>query len=569
MNKIKYTILAGFLLSILYSCDSYLDRELSTDLTYNEVTRYYSYSRSRVAAVYARIAPGFLNINDAMMASATDEAEHTIESSSIQMFNLGSWNAYSNPDNAWPTYYKAIRDANLVLVSLDSIDFDIYKYDPRQQQVYQARLEEVNRWKYEIRFLRAYFYFELVKRYGGVPILTEAIANVNDNFNNIKRNTLEQCIKFITDECDSTAKVLPVRYGSDDLGRATSIAALALKSRILLYQASDLWNTPAWAESYADNALISISGNRVEMWKKAADAAKAVIELAEGNGYYIHPDYNSLFGSTNFTNDEILFARRDGDSYWFERLNYSIGFNLGQSGTTPSQNLVDAYETLNGKNINSEGSGYDKNDPYSNRDPRLKYSILTNDICFKGRNMEMWNGGKDAPPIANATKTGYYLRKYVNENLNLLTNQTSVHSWVIFRLAEFYLNYAEALNEYSPGHKEIKESVDKIRQRENVGLPPLPDGLSQDEMRNSIRNERRVEFAFEDHRAWDLRRWMSAVDILNAPLQGMKVTKKQDNTFIYEPVKVEDRVFSPKMYFYPIPQNEVMIVEGIVQNPLW
>ena len=183
--------------------------------------------------------------------------------------------------------------------------------------------------------------------------------------------------------------------------------------------------------------------------------------------------------------------------------------------------------------------------------------------------MELWNGGKDAPPIANATKTGYYLRKYVNENLNLLTNQTSVHSWVIFRLAEFYLNYAEALNEYSPGHKEIKESVDKIRQRENVGLPPLPDGLSQDEMRNSIRNERRVEFAFEDHRAWDLRRWMSAVDILNAPLQGMKVTKKQDNTFIYEPVKVEDRVFSPKMYFYPIPQNEVMIVEGIVQNPLW
>lgn len=569
MNKIKYTLLAAILLSILYSCDSYLDRELTTDLTYNEVTRYYSYSRSRVAAVYARIAPGFLNLNDAMMASATDEAEHTIESSSIQMFNLGSWNAYSNPDNAWSTCYKAIRDANLVLVSLDSIDFDIYKYDPRQQDVYQARLKEVNRWKYEIRFLRAYFYFELVKRYGGVPLLTEAVKDVNANFNSIKRNSLEECIKFIVDECDSTAKVLPARYGSDDLGRATSVAALALKSRLLLYKASDLWNTPAWAGSYSESALISVTGNRTEMWKEAAEAAKAVIELAETNGYYIHPDYTSLFGSTNFLNDEILFVRRDGASYWFERLNYSIGFNLGQSGTTPSQNLVDAYEMLNGKSINSEESGYNKDDPYSNRDPRLNYSILTNNTKFKGRNMEMWNGGKDAPPIANATRTGYYLRKYVNEDLNLLTNQTSVHSWVIFRLAEFYLNYAEALNEYSPGHEDIQKSVNKIRQRENVNLPPLPTGLSQDVMRDKIRHERRVELAFEDHRAWDLRRWMLAVEVLNAPLQGMKITKKQDETFIYEPVKVEDRVFFPKMYFYPIPQNEVMIVEGIVQNPLW
>lgn len=569
MNKMKYILWTVILLNILCSCDSYLDRELTTDLTYNEVTRYYSYSRSRVAAIYARITPGFLNINDAMMASATDEAEHTIESSSVQMFNLGSWNAYSNPDNAWPTCYKAIRDANLLLVSLDSIDFDIYKYDPRQQDVYQARMEEVNRWKYEVRFLRAYFYFELVKRYGGVPLLTEAVGEVNADFNSIKRNSLEQCIRFIIDECDSTSKVLPARYGSDDLGRATSVAALALKSRVLLYKASDLWNTPSWADGYSENALISVTGNRTALWKEAADAAKAVIELAEANGYYIHPDYTSLFGSANFLNDEILFARRDGASYWFERLNYSIGFNLGQSGTTPSQNLVDAYEMLNGKSINSDGSGYDRNNPYSNRDPRLGYSILTNNARFKGRNMEMWNGGKDAPPIANATRTGYYLRKYVNEDLNLLTNQTSVHSWVIFRLGEFYLNYAEALNEYAPGHEDIQKAVNKIRQRENVSLPPLPAGLSQQAMRDKIRNERRVELAFEDHRGWDLRRWMLAADVLNAPLRGMKVTKKQDDNFEYETVEVEDRVFSPKMYFYPIPQNEVMIVEGIVQNPLW
>ncbi len=569
MNKIKYSIPAIFLLLILYSCDSYLDRELSTDLTYNEVTRYYSYSRSRVAAIYARVNTGFLIINDAMMASATDEAEHTIESSSIQMFNLGSWNAYSNPDNLWPSYYKAIRDANLLLVSLDSIDFDIYKYDPEQQQVYRDRMAEVNRWKYEVRFLRAYFYFELIKRYGGVPIFTEAVEDINDDFNDIKRNSLEECIKFIVDECETTSKVLPARYGSDDLGRATSVAALALKSRILLYKASDLWNTPSWAGSYSDNNLISVTGDRTKMWEEAANAAKAVIEFAESNGYYIHPDYNSLFGSTNFVNDEILFIRRYESSYWFERLNYSVGFNLGQSGTTPSQNLVDAYEMTDGKNITDEGSTYNADDPYSNRDPRLRYSILTNNTPFKGRNMEMWYGGKDAPPIANASRTGYYLRKYVNEDLNLLTNQTSVHSWVIFRLAEFYLNYAEALNEYNPGHDDIKKSVDKVRLRENVNQPPLPDNLSQSKMRDKIRNERRVELAFEDHRAWDVRRWMLGENVLNAPLRGMNITKKQEDSFLYEPIEVENRLFQPKMYFYPIPHNEIMIAEGIVQNPLW
>ena len=207
---------------------------------------------------------------------------------------------------------------------------------------------------------------------------------------------------------------------------------------------------------------------------------------------------------------------------------------------------------------------------YENRDPRLSMTIATNNSIFKGRPLECWEGGKDGPPIARTSKTGYYLRKYVNENLNLVTNQTSTHSWVIFRLPELYLNYAEALNEIEPGNSDIKTYVDKVRKRSGVNMPGLPTGLSQSQMRERIYNERRVEFAFEDHRLWDARRWMIAPSVLAAPLRGVKILKIYDNQFNYKVTNVESRTFLPKMNFYPIPQNEIYIDDkALVQNPLW
>ena len=142
-----------------------------------------------------------------------------------------------------------------------------------------------------------------------------------------------------------------------------------------------------------------------------------------------------------------------------------------------------------------------------------------------------------------------------------------MHTWILIRLAEIYLNYAEALNECQPGHPDIKTYVDKVRQRTGVNMPPLPEGLSQSEMRDRIRHERRIELAFEDHRFWDLRRWNLGTTILNSPLKGVRITKNSDNTFGYQVIG-RNRVFEPKMYFYPI-QNDLNIGQGWVQNPLW
>jgi hypothetical protein len=223
----------------------------------------------------------------------------------------------------------------------------------------------------------------------------------------------------------------------------------------------------------------------------------------------------------------------------------------------------------NGKPITDPESGYDPNNPYENRDPRLALTIVTNNSNFKGRRMEMWNGGQDGPPIVNSTKTGYYLKKYVNENLNLITGQTSAHNWIIFRLTEFYMNYAEALNECDPGNPDIKTYIDMVRQRNGINMPPLPPALSQSQMRERIINERQVEFAFEEHRIWDVRRWMEATSVFSSPIKGMKISKNSEDNFIYNIVNVESRNFLPKMYLYPIPQNEMNIAKGIVQNPLW
>ena len=224
-----------------------------------------------------------------------------------------------------------------------------------------------------------------------------------------------------------------------------------------------------------------------------------------------------------------------------------------------------------GKPITDPASGYDPANPYANRDPRLDYTVVTNNATFgtPSRKVESWTGGQDGKPITFATNTGYYLWKYQIESLNLNAGNTGVHSWIIFRLPEMYLNYAEALNEYSPGHPDIKKYVDLVRARTGVAMPGLPAGLNQADMRERIRNERRVEFAFEDHRFWDVRRWMQAPTYFATPLRGMNIDKNANGTFTYTPITVEPRVFDAKMYLYPIPLSEISVAKGIVQNPLW
>lgn len=566
----KYIVSIIFILFFSWSfisCEGFLDPEIMTELTIEEATSEYNYVRGQVAAIYGDIQSGFSTIDGAMLASASDEAEHTLGTNAVHHFNRGTWNEFQNPDNVWNSYYLSIRKINRFLISSDNVDLNYLKDNPDQQEVYETYKGNINRWKYEVRFIRAYFYFELIKRYGGVPIITE-LYSLDDSFDNIPRSSLENCIEFISNECDIVANVLPIRYDAADLGRVTKVAALALKSRVLLFAASELFNNASWSSAYANPELISLSGDRQTRWKAASEAAKEAIDIAESNGYVLSSNYSSVFGINTHLNSEVILFRREAASNTFERANISVGFDLGNSGTTPTQNLVDAYEINDGSEFDWNNPEHASN-PYKNRDPRLTMTIITNNSTFKGRAMEIWQGGQDGAPIVHASRTGYYLRKYVNADLNLVTNQTSTHSWVIFRLAELYLNYAESLNEFEPGNSDIKKYVDKIRQRAGVNMPELPSGLNQSQMRERIYNERRVELAFEDHRLWDVRRWMLAPDVLSAPARGIQISKASDDQFSYEVKNIESRTFLPKMYFYPIPQNEIFINKALIQNPLW
>jgi len=578
MKKYRYflIVLAGLVFS---SCQD-LDREFITTIDRSEIEQSFTNVQSLLTGVYSEIQDGTLYIGGAaMMASATDEAEFTLETNAIQSFNTGSWNAINNPDSVWDNYYRGIRKVNQFLLSTGKINLDPWKLDPSPsaQAVYNTNLALINNWNYEARLLRAYFYFELVKRYGGVPLLTNALS-IDDDFSIVKRNNLKECIDFITSECDLAAANLPLTtktlpyVDARDLGRVTKLTALALKSRVLLYAASDLFNTPSWAGGYANPELISLpAGDRIARWKAASDAAKAVIDAQTPPALGA---YKSLFNT--FNNPEIIFTRTASNSNSFEKNNSPIGFQLAQSGNTPSQDLVDAYEVR----VNSTTAvKFNWNDPamaanpYLSRDPRLGFTVVINDALFgtPNRKVEIWNGGKDAKPIINATKTGYYLRKYQAESLNLLLDNKAAHSWIIFRYPEIYLNYAEALNEWSPGNADIKLYVDRVRFRTGVAMPGMPAG-SQAETRERIRNEKRVEFAFEDHRFWDVRRWMQGPQFFGKPLRGVEVISTNsptNNTFKYTPVNVENRSFEAKMYLYPIPQSELNIAKGLIQNPLW
>lgn len=571
MKKVKTILYGAALLLLVNACDSILDREVVLSLTEDDVLTLYNNTQSRAVAIYNYLPSGFRCVDGAMMASASDEAEYTLETSSIQMFNVGSWNAKNNPDGgSWWNNFRGIYLVNHFLANSDNLDLEMYRLNPDDigHEQYQNRLDNIKRWKYEVRFLRAYFYFELIKRYGGVPVITRPVE-IGDSF---PRNTLDSCVNFIVKECDDIALGLPIKYTEqENLGRATRGAVLALKSRVLLYAASDLFNSPEkWASDYANKDLISVKTiDRKERWKRAADAAKDVIDLADA-GYALSNNYQGIFRS--YTDTEIILARRDGASNDFEKANYPVGYDLGNSGNTPSLNLLDDYEMLDGTAFDWSNKNHAAN-PYKGRDPRLAFTILSNMTKFNGRPVECWTGGRDGKGVPRATKTGQYLLKYIDPELNLLEGRTSVHTWILIRLAEVYLNYIEALNEYQPAHSDIKIYYNKIRQREGIKMPELPDGLDQDAVRQKIRHERRIELAFEDHRLWDARRWMIAADnemgkgVLNIPLRGLEILNR-GGVPSYRPIEIEKRNFEPKMYLYPIPQGDLDIA-GWSQNPLW
>ena len=541
----------------LSSCNGFLDRE--EDSFIDKTATFDSYNRTKQYLTYAyTLLPDGLNrfSREAMLASATDDAEFAIESAEIQQFNNGSWNALNNPDDVWNRYYSGISKCCTLLENTDHVNLDISRLDPDKQVEYANSLKDIRMWRAEARFLRAYFHFELLKRYGPIPIVTSTLS-INGNYENTPRPTMKEVVDFIAKECDIAADTLeltPWRNVNDAFGRATKGAALALKSRLWLYAASPLY------VDFGDTNEAN-KPTDVALWKSAADAAKAVIDL---NQYELASSYADLF-KNDFQNKEYIFVRRYAANSDFEKSNFPVSFG-GKGGTNPSQNLVDDYEML-------DGTPFDWNDPakaaqpFENRDARLGATILMNMAPFKGKKVATYPEGADASPNPNATKTGYYLRKFLNEDVNIQTGGSSGgHVVPLFRLAEIYLNYVEALNECDPTNPDIALYLNKVRNRASL---PNVSALSQEQMRAVIQHERRVELAFEEHRSWDVRRWKIASSTLGAPLMGVQIERKPLGGYTYMPVKVEQRVFQPKMYWYPIPQSEVLKLKQWKQNNGW
>ena len=541
----------------LSSCNGFLDRE--EDSFIDKTATFDSYNRTKQYLTYAyTLLPDGLNrfSREAMLASATDDAEFAIESAEIQQLNNGSWNALNNPDDVWNRYFSGISKCCTLLENTNHVNLDISRLDPDKQVEYANSLKDIRMWRAEARFLRAYFHFELLKRYGPIPIVTSTLS-INGNYENTPRPTMKEVVDFIAKECDIAADTLeltPWRNVNDAFGRATKGAALALKSRLLLYAASPLY------VDFGDTNEAN-KPTDVALWKSAADAAKAVIDL---NQYELASSYADLF-KNDFQNKEYIFVRRYAANSDFEKSNFPVSFG-GKGGTNPSQNLVDDYEML-------DGTPFDWNDPakaaqpFENRDARLGATILMNMAPFKGKKVATCPEGADASPSPNATKTGYYLRKFLNEDVNIQTGgSSSGHVVPLFRLAEIYLNYVEALNECDPTNPDIALYLNKVRNRASL---PNVSALSQEQMRAVIQHERRVELAFEEHRSWDVRRWKIASSTLGAPLMGVQIERKPLGGYTYMPVKVEQRVFQPKMYWYPIPQSEVLKLKQWKQNNGW
>ena len=517
--------------SILILCTSscnYLEYDESDFLEKDAVFSSFQYTRDFLTNIYSYVPAAFGTIGgDALRSAACDEAVYVDKLSPVHSFNNGAWSAINTLDDRW-NYFRGIRAVNMFLQEVEGQEFDELKHN----EDYEDIMAQFKYYPYEARFLRAYFYFELAKRYGDIPLITTLLSEEEANMQ--KRTSFDEVIQFIVDECDAIAPHLPISYKElikSETGRATRGAAMALKSRALLYSASPLFNK-------SDN---------IDKWKSAARAAADVIEKAWDFGYMPLPDLWSLWNNNYSNNNELIFGVMQREDNWFERVNFPIGIEGGgNTGHCPTENLVESYEMqASGLPVAPDAGyehmdpSYDSQNPYEGRDPRMYELVAQNGAWWVyDEQVECWYGGRSGKPQKNATVTGYYLRKYVDGSTSLKSEfvTSKRHVWNIMRYSEILLNFAEAMVEAygDPNYKDgypmsAKEAVDIVRSRVHVDMPPFPNNLTLNEFKAKLRNERRVELSFEDHRFWDIRRWKIADQTTD--IYGVDITNETSRHF--------------------------------------
>ena len=515
----------------------------------------------------------------AMLASASDESEYSVRSNAIEEFYNGGWTAANPKATTWNNMYKGISTCNLVLSEMQGLTFDELVLN----KDYQQQMFRYKNYQYDARFMRAYFYFNLVRQYGDVPMVEPGMS-ITD-INTLSRTPADQVFQFIISECTEIQdKIIKDHTDLGDYalneaetGRADQLAVLALKAQAALYWASPLFNP---------------NGDK-ERWHNAAKYYKELVAACDARGKKLTPKYEDVWAYSNYTTptivQEIIFARRTSSNNQAESYNYPAGLEKAASITDvdnivgancPTQNLVDAYDMLNGKPITDADSGYDPGNPYVNRDPRLALTVAFNGAQWPTYNgapkLQPYVGGANGSPNLGATTTGYYLRKLLNGTIDLRSNSRyskSYHTYVLYRMGGIYLDYAEAVFQYLGGADatsgefpvSARELASKTRVR--AGMPELPEGLSKDAFWTRYKNERMVELAFENHRFWDVRRWKEADKYFKNIIE-MQITKNADDTFSYTRKNVS-RQWDDKMYLFPIPQSERMKNPNLAQNPGW
>jgi hypothetical protein len=563
MKTNKYLLFGIVLFIVLFTAckKGFLDRAATTQQQDKDIFTSYPQTDMVINNLYSKLPKVYGYLGGFQMGSATDESKDASNWMASMTFNSGGLSPTNNPiGNTWRDYYVMIRQANSILEGIEQ-----YKTpdDGNNPGYLNNRLGEVY-------FLRAYALFELVRQFGGVIIVNKVIQDPNDDASLKKpRSTYDSCVAQIVADCDMAfGKVETYNYAAKDFGRVTKAACLALKSRIRLYSAS-----PLWAIAGKTSPMPDITDNTTATdpakWEVAANAAKALIDYAKGKGYKLEPDLagRRAMYIQPWNSKEVLWVRinEEGGSE-FERHYFPFGYS-GWSAGSPTQNVVDDYEMKDGMPISSSPL-YNPDRPYLNRDPRFYYDIGFNGAYFKNRVIETFVGGRDEQSTAtDHSRTGYYMRKLVDTSQTV--GQTSrTTDGIVFRLSEAYLNYAEALNEYSPGNPDIATYVNAIRSR--AGLPDLPENLSQSEMRQRIHNERRIELLAENQRFWDVRRWKIASQT-EQNIYGMKITKDAaaPDGFKYEKFLVEKRPWRNAMLVIPITLDETFRNPNLQQNPGW
>jgi len=579
-------------LSLLFniSCDKFsLDTVSKTEFSEEAVWSDPALVESFINLLYSRLDDPLRH--GKMKACLVDEAHYRgngasfdFNNSLISPDNLAGWMSVSNYDE-WYNLYKTVRSCNLFFKNIDQVQFD------------SETLK--NRMIGEVTFLRAAIYFNLVRIYGGVPLITK-VYGLNDEFE-VKRNTYEECIDFIANELDKATPLLPLEYSGDDIGRATKGAALSLKSRVLLYAASDLYHTDVFP-TYEHKELISyVGGSQEECWQKAKDAAKAVIDLGIYHLYKADPssadDVSANIEGIYLNNktEEDIFVK-----YYTSDPHQNFGIYTGPNGyhnwgsNAPLADLVDDYEM-------KDGTTFDWNNPveaahpYENREPRFYANILYEGASWRIRpkdvqgidpdnriqvgTWEVWDNAtnsmvekygvdtrKSTIEDWNGSYTGYYDRKYLDPNVDAQYFKQEL-TWRYFRYAEILLNYAEACNELGED-AEACIYINKVRHR--AGLPDI--NATGDNLKKIYRHERRIELSFEDHRIFDVRRWMIGPEAYK-PVKRAIVRYKllPDKTTAKEPTITsevwETRSWKDCAYFFPIWRVEMNKNSQLVQNP--